>query len=75
LKPFIFPLILLLLVAVLTAFKLHGSSIGMYITFISMVETISIQTLSAENFSINPNPANVSVRSKPGFTMDQDGLK
>jgi hypothetical protein len=30
LKPFIFPLILLLLVAALTAFKLHGSSIGMY---------------------------------------------
>ncbi|WP_322509882.1 hypothetical protein [Anaerolinea sp.] len=30
LKPFIFPLVLLLLVVVLTAFKLHGSSIGMY---------------------------------------------
>jgi GT2 family glycosyltransferase len=32
-------------------------------------------TLSAENFSINPNPVNVSVRVKPGFRMDQDGLK
>jgi hypothetical protein len=29
-KPFIFPLFLLLIVGVLTAFKLHGSSIGMY---------------------------------------------
>lgn len=30
LKPFIFPLVLLLLVAVLTTFKIHGSSIGVY---------------------------------------------
>jgi len=32
-------------------------------------------TLSAENFSINPKPVNVSVRIKPGFTVGQDGLK
>jgi len=32
-------------------------------------------SLSAENFSINPNPLNVSVRVKPGFAMDQGKLK
>jgi GT2 family glycosyltransferase len=32
-------------------------------------------TLSTENFGINPNPVNVSVRIKPGFMNDQDGHK
>jgi GT2 family glycosyltransferase len=32
-------------------------------------------TLEREDFSINPNPVNVSVRIKPGFRMDRDGHK
>jgi glycosyltransferase involved in cell wall biosynthesis len=30
-------------------------------------------TLESENFGINPNPVNVSVRIKPGFVIDQAG--